>query len=569
MKRNESEISRRDFIRQVAAVTALSQAAFGGEVRAAEAAQSGFGAAKERDQTEQAKGPRDTFVGIQMGPHSLFDEGIEPCLDFIQQTAAVNAVLVYSQSYFADGHRPTETLAQDHGLPFKELNGRKLPFIWVRPRDSYYTNTVLRYRKPPSGTEFADRDLFAELLQPVRARGMKLYARILETSGRFVSDAVENFDKALAVDVYGQPMEMGCWNNPDYRNFWAATSEDLFRSYELDGLQWGAERHGPLMTTLLNGTPPFCFCQHCQSRCRAQGINVERAKKGFTELHASVQALLKASEASGGAAMNSPGAGQMIPASPFTGLLRVLLRYPEVLAWEYQYRLSREETEQAIYSAAKKSKPGAQVGWHVDHQQSSWDQIYRAELTYGEMAGYSDFIKPIVYHDILGPRIRWWYLERLKKTVLTEIPLEESLDLYYDTFGYDKTKEPSLEKLDQTGFSPDYVYRETRRTVIETGGKAKVYAGVGFDIPWNGKHFPSDAEKVYRATRGAFDANADGIVISREYDEMRRANLEAAGRAVREEVRKRAAQVKSASTSSEPGPAQGPADGTGAARLSV
>jgi hypothetical protein len=541
MKRNESEISRRDFIREVAAVTALSQAALGGEARASKAAespQSGFGAAKERDQTEQAKGPRDTFVGIQMGPHSLFDEGIEPCLDFVQQTAAVNAVLVYSQSYFADGHRPTETLAQDHGLPFKELTGRKLPFIWVRPRDSYYRNTALRYRKPPSGTEFADRDLFAELLQPVRARGMKLYARILETSGRFVAEAVENFDKALAVDVYGQPMDMGCWNNPDYRNFWAATAEDLFRSYELDGLQWGAERHGPLMTTLLNGTPPFCFCEHCQSRCRAQGINVERAKKGFTELHTSVQTLLKATQAS------SAGAAS----SAFTGMLRVVLRYPEVLAWEYQYRLSREETEQAIYAAVKKSKPSAQVGWHVDHQQSSWDQIYRAELTYGEMAPYSDFIKPIVYHDILGPRIRWWYLERLHKSVLADVPLEDFLALYYDTFGYDKTKEPSLDKMDQTGFSPDYVFRETRRTVAETGGKAKVYAGIGFDIPWNGKHFPSDAEKVYQATRGAFAASADGIVISREYDEMRRANLDAVGRATREEISRRAAKVKAASS---------------------
>lgn len=526
----------------VTALTAISQAAFGREPRAPVAAQ------KEFHGAPQAKGPRDTFVGIQMGPHSLLDEGIEPCLDFIQETAAVNAVLVYSQSYFNDSRRPTETLAQDHGLPFKPLTGRKLPFLWVRPRDDYYSGTVLRYRKTPDDAEFAGRDLFADLVEPMRKHGTKLYARILETTGKFASEGIENFEKAAAVDVYGQPMEMGCWNNPDYRNFWAATAEDLFRSYELDGLQWGAERHGPLMSTLLSGSAPFCFCEHCQERCRAQGISVERARKGFTELHAGVQALIKGSQPAPGGS----GSASQPASGVFTGLLSVLLKYPEVLAWEYQYRMSREETAQAIFAAAKKSKATAQVGWHVDHQQSSWDQIYRAEMTYGEMAAYADFIKPIVYHDILGPRIRWWYLERLKKSVLAEVPLGESLDLYYDTFGYDKLREPSLDKLDQTGFSPDYVYRETKRTVSETGGKARVYSGIGFDIPWNGKTFPSDPEKVYQATRKAFEADADGIVISREYDEMRRANLEAVGRAAREELQKRAAAAEATPSRSVP-----------------
>lgn len=314
-------------------------------------------------------------------------------------------------------------------------------------------------------------------------------------------------------------MEIPCWNNPDYRNWWIACTEDMFHSYELDGLQWGGERHGPLMTTILSGRAPFCFCKYCRERCQKAGIDVERARKGFTELHTYVRGL-----------QNSDSA----PPGVFTGALRVLLLYPEVLSWEYQYRLSREETAQTIYSTAKKIRPQAPVGWHVDHQQSSWDQVYRAELTYGEMAAYSDFIKPIVYHDILGPRIRWWYLDRLQKSILKELPLDESLDFYYETFGYDKTKEPSVDQLDKSGFSPDYVFRETRRTVLETGGKAKVYPGIGFDVPWNGKHYASDAERVYLATMRGFEAGGDGMVVSREYDEMRAANLRAVGKAVRE-----------------------------------
>jgi hypothetical protein len=54
------------------------------------------------------------------------------------------------------------------------------------------------------------------------------------------------------------------------------------------------------------------------------------------------------------------------------------------------------------------------------------------------------------------------------------------------------------------------------------------------DIPWNNRHFHSDPEKVYRSVLRAFDAGADGVMLSRQYDEMRIANLRAAGRAIRE-----------------------------------
>jgi hypothetical protein len=59
-----------------------------------------------------------------------------------------------------------------------------------------------------------------------------------------------------------------------------------------------------------------------------------------------------------------------------------------------------------------------------------------------------------------------------------------------------------------------------------------VYPGVGFDIP--GQAAPSDPETVCEATRKVFQAGAAGLIISREYDEMRVPNLRAVGRAVRE-----------------------------------
>jgi len=353
---------------------------------------------------------------------------------------------------------------------------------------------------------------------------MKLYARILEGSG--LGQTVEGYSKVVTRDVYGKPTIVACWNHPDYRAWWTATVDDMFRSYPLEGLQWGAERQGPLMNVILpwNNAAPTCFCEHCIARGRAKGIDPERARKGFEELFVYVRGLMD----------NQPKPADGV----FTGFLRVLLRYPEILAWEYQYRLSREEVMQAIYQAVKAVKPSAPVGWHVDHQPSSWDLVYRAEMTYAEMAPYSDFIKFIAYHDILGPRIRWWYLARLQRTVLSEIPLEQSLDLYYELFGYDKNLEPKLDQLDKTGFSPDYVYRETKRSKASAEGKTKIYTGIGFDVPWGANHVPADPEKVYESVLKAFDAGADGIVVSREYEEMRVPNLKAVGRAVRELFRR-------------------------------
>ena len=462
------------------------------------------------------------FNGIQMGPDTLLDEGFDHVLDLIQETAGINCVMVYTHTYQTDLRKPLEILAPDHGVPPRDGRNRKLPAVWVKHHEEYFKNTSLRHQRVDASFEYSDRDLLKEVLEPCRKRGMKLYARILEGSGPLAAQRIEGYSKVVTRDVYGRPTNVACWNHPEYRAWWNDTVEDMFRSYELDGLQWGAERMGPLINVILpwNDDPPTCFCDFCRARGKEKGIDVERARQGFENLFVYVRGVM---------------AGTLKPADGvFAGFLRILLRYPEILAWEYQYRLAREEVMQGIYRTVKSARPETPVGWHIDHEPTSWDIIYRAEMSYAEMAPYSDFIKIIAYHDVLGPRIRWWYLDRLQKTILGEVPLEESLDLYYDLFGYDKQKEPKLDQLENRGFSPDYVYRETKRSVSSAEGKTKIYTGVGFDVPWNGKPFPGDPVKVYEAVIKSFEAGAAGIVVSRDYAEMRVANLKAVGRAMKE-----------------------------------
>ncbi len=467
---------------------------------------------------------KEPFVGIQIAPHSILDEGIEYCLDLLKETARINALLVYTHKYYGASGRPPEVLAHDHGVPVRDERRRKLPKVWVKHQEKYFQDTILRHQKPNPEHEYHDRDLFRELVDPARARGMKIYTRILEPQTTNGLGFIENWEKVLTVDINGNRGRGPCWNHPEYRAWIVATVKDLFENYELDGIQYGAERVGPLSEVLFRGWVPTCFCQHCVQRNRDKGIDPDRARKGYRELHTLMVDVEKGKE--------KPIDGVI------TSVLRVFHKYHEVFAWNYQWFLTDEEIGREVYSTIKSIQPSAQVGCHIDHQRSSWDVFYRAAVSYSDIAEWADFIKPILYHDILGPRLRWWVLERMNKLVLSDLTLEQSLELFYAVIGYDKNREPNLQELDTTGLSPDYVYRETKRCVEGVNGKAAVYSGIGFDVPWHSPkgqvHFPSDPDNVYKAVMKAFEAGAGGIVASREYGEMRVPNLRAVGRAVDE-----------------------------------
>ncbi len=501
-----SPADRRDFIRGLATMFAAAGVSLK-RTGSAEARQPPGGAPMPR------RAPAGNLVGIQMGPHTMLDEGIEHALDLIQETAAIDTIFVYSHAYGGDLRKPLNVLATDHGMPPKDQRSRNLPNVWVRQHDQYFKDTSLRHPRVDASFDYHDRDLFAEMMRPLRQRGMKVFARILESGGH----GIENFSKVVTVTVSGRPAGTGCWNHPEYKAFWNATAEDLFRSYELDGFQWGAERASPLANIIQNGneSSATCFCEFCRARGTANGIDADRARKGFEEVLAYVRGLR---------------AGQLRPADGVAaGFVRILLRYPEVLAWEYQYRLSREDVMKGMYGTIKRIKPAAAVGWHVDHWATSMDIIARATMSYAELAPWSDFLKVVVYHAVTGPRVRSW-VSNVQQSVLGDLTLQEALALHYDLFGYDKTLMPKPNEPASAATWPDYVYRETKRSVASAEGKTKIYPGIGFNVPGA----PDDPETIYQVVLKAYEAGASGIVASREYEEMTVPNLKAVGRAMRE-----------------------------------
>jgi len=460
--------------------------------------------------------PVAPLIGVQMGAHTMLDEGIEPCLDFCRGTAGIDTLFTYSHAYGGDVRKPIEWLATDHGKPPVDQRSRKLPQVYVKLHDQYYTDTSLRHQQVDSSFAYYNRDLFAEMREPATTRGMKIYARILESGSR----EVKNVEKVATIDVNGKPTQTACWNHPEYKAFWNATVTDLFKSYDLDGFQWGAERASPL-TRLINGgteASASCFCEFCLARGKAHGIDTTRARQGFGDMLAYVQALR---------------GGARPPDGAYAEYFRILMRYPEILAWEYQYRLSREEIMKGMYDTIKAIKPSAQVGWHVDHWATSMDLIARAAMSYAEMAPWGDYEKVVVYHAVTAPRMRSWIASE-QRSILSDMSLEQAIDYHYELWGYPRSIDALGNKPTPPTASPEYVYAETKRSVASAAGKTKIYPGIGFNLPGGG---PDDPDAIYQCVMKAFEAGAAGIVVSREYEELTARNLKGVGRAVRQ-VRK-------------------------------
>ena len=65
-------------------------------------------------------------------------------------------------------------------------------------------------------------------------------------------------------------------------------------------------------------------------------------------------------------------------------------------------------------------------------------------------------------------------------------------------------------------------------------GKCKVLPGIDIGIPTGKNSRKASPEDTHAAVAAALKAGADGLILSRKYSEMRLANLDASGKAVRE-----------------------------------
>src|SRR2546430_7208445 len=462
--------------------------------------------------SQQARSGRT--LGIQVGAVSFLDEGVDPVLDRFQRDANVNALFIATFTYgrgIAGRQVPGQPLP-DHGKQEYDVDFHGGNF--AKTHEQFYTANSLRQIQAPDHPGF---DVLVEVLPRAQSRRMKTFCWYEDVFRR----DLEGIDRLQEVTLSGKEAVTLCFHNPEVQAFWQALTEDYVRSYPIDGVMWGSERQGPLGNAIgathggahTNPQEVPCFCDFCKREAKARGIDAERALGGYNKLATLVRDVLGKSRPSDGY---------------FVSFWRLLVQYPEIMAWEKLWNDGQKSTYSNIYQQAKSVRSDVMVGWHIWHN-NSFSLFYRAEQDYAEFRKYSDFLKVVIYNNCGGPRLAS-YVKSVSQTIFGDFTAEEVLGLTCKMQNYQET---SLAELPSKGLSANYVERETRRAITGVQNTVRIWPGIDIDIPTGHDEKKTEPQDVRDAVRAAFGAGADGVILSRKYSEMHLANLRAVAEALR------------------------------------
>jgi hypothetical protein len=426
------------------------------------------------------------MIGMQVGAVSFVDEGVPKVLDVFQQSAYVNTLFVATFTYgrgIAGRQVPGQPLP-DHGKQEYDTDTFK-GGSYTRVHPQYYRDTVIKEFRAP---DFGDYDVLEAVLPEAKKRGMKTICWFEDVW----SNNVPNVAQAQEKRFDGSNATTLCFNNPNYRNWLLGSVEDYTRSYEIDGIMWGSERQGAFANALgashggnSGVARTTCFCQFCEAKAKARGIDPARARAGFQALGEFVQA---------GKQGKRPVDGYYVM------MWRLMLRHPELLAWEMLWTDSLRETYAAMYNKVKSIKPSVGVGWHIWHN-NSFSPIYRAEQDLSELTKYSDFLKMVMYHNCGGERMAS-YIRSVGTNLYGDVPQQELLDFHYRVLDYKQEK--PLAEIAKAGFTSDYVYREAKRAREALNGtKTQLWPGIDIDIPTGQTQSKSSPESTKDAVAAA------------------------------------------------------------------
>ncbi len=457
-------------------------------------------------------GRRDLFVAVHVNPTSLLDEGVERVLELFQTEADANAVMLAVHGFNPEVVDRPEHPA-DHGKsgPHRSAGGH-----FATAHHEYYRDVPLgdfRVREEL----FRGFDVLGATLPIAHGRGMSVYVYLLEsasTGGRQLG--IAGFPRLLEVDLLGRRGGLPCVNSPTYRSWKLALVEDISKSYAVDGFLWGMERWGPLHQALV-GEIPRCFCADCETVAQKRGLDFDRTKEGYRVLWQGVKRW----------------SSQPSERSSLIELLRILLGYPEIIAWERLWTERYLALHREVYGVAKWIAPHRPFGlglWHFYFI----SPLLQAEWNLAEFAGSADFIRPILYHLPEAPRVQR-YLNALARGPLRGFGIEELFAGFCVVLGLEM---PRLEEVGTTGFPADYVAQGVKIVRREVGDKLPIYAGIGVDVVQEGLARSMEPSDVVQAVQAAVRAGADGITVSRNYAEMRLQNLSAVGFALRSLARR-------------------------------
>ncbi len=515
---DRNPISRRDFVRTAA--------------MAATAVGSGLAltsTASRAASTEASSAAVTPMIGFQAEVTYLMQYGITKFLDDVQARASVNTLFLHAGTFEASWAGLNQATSP---------NGN---FATAHPQ--YYRDIAMK-PQPLAAGDFNLPDAMQQITAETRKRGVKVYPWMEEDNR--APAKIAGMDQLYEIDLYGRRTNGHpggpCLNNPYFRNLVSGMVEDYIKAYDVDGLQRGSERQGPLGNALgawhhgSSSDPGHtsCFCEFCAAKAAKQGIDIARVKKAFLALEPYVR---------DGRAGKRPRDGYYVE------FWRILLRYPELLVWENFWAESMRETQRELYAKAKALRPGVEVGFHIWHN-ASFNPMYKAEQDYKVYTEYADFLKPVVYDNPAAERMTS-YVYSMTQNIYGDLSRQQMLDFEYSIMGFkeksydqiigqsEEAYEAQLRELPINGtpkgkfeiFSADYVYQETKRAVEAVAGtKTRICPGVGIDVVQKN----STPESVRNVVQAVFKAGGTGIVLSTSHAAMQPQNLSAVGATLRE-----------------------------------
>ena len=457
--------------------------------------------------------------GIQVGAVSFVDEGADRVLDLVQERGAVDTIYLTTFTYgrgLAGRQIPGHPFP-DHGAQEsdeKTFHGGN----YATPHPEFYRDTVLKQTRAP---DHGDLDIVATVLPAARKRGLRVFCSIEDA---FRSD-VPGVKEVSEVDLQGRRGGGLCLCHPDVRAFWTGLATNLCKSYDIDGILFFNERNGPLLNALgashaqsIASSRVTCFCEHHQRVAKEHGIDFERARQGYQKLDQFIQAALD---------------GQRPSDGYFVEFWRLLVEWPEIIAWDRLFDAAKHQVLAEVNAAVKRVRLGLQVGFHLEHV-NSFNPIFRATRSYADLATKADLLKVVVYNNCGGERYAN-FIRNAGSTVFRDVPKEELLRFNNHLLNYGD--EAKLDDLASAGLSADYVSRETQRALAGVQGKCQVLPGIDIGIPTGKNSRKASPEDTYAAVTAALKAGAHGVILSRKYSEMRLGNLAAAGRAARDSLK--------------------------------
>ncbi len=515
---HRADLDRRNFLKGLTTMPAA--ALTWGQTPSVASARPGAMRATQPRSSKVAEGRK--AVDIQIGARSFVDDGVERCLDTLQEKGAVNWLL---STVFTYGRGPSGR--EVPGLPLPDHGGQAYDEIhggsYTRLHPEFHAGSVISPRDIRA-PELGDFDVLADVTPKAKARGMRVYLLFEEV---YNPRLIPNFERIAEVDAYGRSGRSTCLTNPHARTFIVSMVEDWFKSNALDGLMWESERQGPLNNMLgANFTgvgermTANCFCTYCTRRGMDLGIDVARAREGYIALEQWVKRTVHESR---------------------TTAQRRRQRLRHALA------AARAVSGDSGLAQAMVSEPGRGVRAHLRHGEG--DRRQRAGgLAHHAVCdaqpllpGGSRLLRDRALRRLsqaLSVQQRRWsaprhvYMRNVQATIFRDLTPEQVLDLHYKWLGL--THEATLDQLQTAGLSADYVARETARARALVKDAVPIYPGIDIDIPTDLKDKQTTPADVKAATMAAVKAGAAGVVLSRKDAEMKLTNLAGAGAAIRE-----------------------------------